>query len=335
MARSARLELAGGWYHVINRGHQRRVIFRDAADYKNFLERLAEFPNRFGVRVHSYVLMANHYHLLLELGSQPALGAAMHWLNTGYGIWFNRRRRRSGALFQGRYKAILFEPAECLLAIHYYIHLNPVRVGALKLAEGPNSETTKDLFKKRREMLRDYLWSSYHDYAGLRLAPNWLTMNAVREASGLSVQDYRRELDGRVTRDRLGLDWSGELEAGILMGSSAAIAGWKRLLGNEERSETKRFGLVSWEEIISAIAAEWNRPWEQLVRERGTGAVAWAIWFGRHRGGLTLEQLREKLGLRSYAAVAMQVGRLQRALATNAALKKRQVRLAQKLNVQC
>jgi REP-associated tyrosine transposase len=130
----------------------------------------------------------------------------MHWLNTGYGIWFNRRRRRAGALFQGRYKAILFEPAECLLAIHYYIHLNPVRVGALKLAEGPNAEAAKELLRQRREVLGDYPWSSYPDYAGLRPAANWLTMSTIREASGLSVRAYRRELDARVTRDRLGLD---------------------------------------------------------------------------------------------------------------------------------
>src|ERR1700741_2077444 len=112
MARLARLEIEQGWYHVINRGHQRRAIFRDRTDYENFLERLAEFPSRFGVRVHSFVLMPNHYHLQLELGEEPGLSAAMHWLNTGYGIWFNRRYRRYGALFQSRYKAILFEPGE-------------------------------------------------------------------------------------------------------------------------------------------------------------------------------------------------------------------------------
>jgi hypothetical protein len=88
-------------------------------------------------------------------------------------------------------------------------------------------------------------------------------------------------------------------------------------------------------ETISAIAAEWNRPWEQLVRERATGAVAWAIGLERHRGGLTFEQLRQKLGLRSYAAVAMRIGRLQRALPSDVELQKGRARLTQKLNVQC
>ena len=132
MARRARLEIGGGWYHVINRGHQRRPIFRDRRCHEDFLECLSRLPGRFGVKIHAYVLMPNHYHLILELGKPPTLSAAMHWLNTGYGIWFNRRYTRSGALFQGRFKAILFDPDECLVAIHNYIHLNPVRVRRLK-----------------------------------------------------------------------------------------------------------------------------------------------------------------------------------------------------------
>jgi REP element-mobilizing transposase RayT len=335
MARLARLEIAHGWYHVINRGHQRRAIFRDRADYANFLERLAEFPGRFGVRVHSFVLMPNHYHLQLELGKEPGLSAAMHWLNTGYGIWFNRRRQRSGALFQGRYKAILFDPGECLLAIHYYIHLNPVRVGALKTAETPGSSFEPKVLQRRREVLRNYEWSSYQDYAGLRRPPSWLTLETIREASGLSVRDYRRALDARVTKNQLGLDWSGEIVAGMLMGGAAAVGNWKRLLSKRASTETRRFGLLGWEEIIAAIEAEWGKPWSELSMRRGTGALAFAIWFGRHCGGLTLEELRQKLSLASYAAVAMQVGRLQRALPENAKLRKRLHALGHRLNVQC
>jgi hypothetical protein len=112
--------------------------------------------------------MPNHYHLQLELGCRPSLSAAMHWLNTGYGIWFNRRYRRQGALFQGRYRAILFDADECLFAVHYYIHLNPVRVGILKAVGIGEGAVDKTLLVKRRERLREYEWSSYRDYAGLR-----------------------------------------------------------------------------------------------------------------------------------------------------------------------
>ena len=143
MSRHARLQITNGRYHVINRGHQRKVIFRVRRCYEDFLQRLGQFPERFGVKIHTHVLMPNHYQLQVEVGSRPSLSAAMHWLNTGYGIWFNRRYRRHGALFQGRYKAILFDPEECPLAVHYYIHLNPVRVEILKGSKQRREQWTK------------------------------------------------------------------------------------------------------------------------------------------------------------------------------------------------
>jgi REP element-mobilizing transposase RayT len=335
----ARLEIPNGWYHVINRGHQRRAIFRDRRCYEDFLKRLGEFPERFGVRIHTYVLMPNHYHLQLELSRGGSLSAAMHWLNTGYGIWFNRRYRRQGALFQGRYKAILFDPDECLLAIHYYIHLNPVRVGVLKAAKTEERTLGKALLQKRREVLGDYEWSSYKDYAGLRPKARWLSVEAVRERIGPSLTTYRREFAGRITHDQLGLDWTGELAAGMLMGSSAVVARWKRLLAKQSRSdarpESRRFGLVSWEEIIAAIEKEWGQSWAELRVSRGSNAQPIAIWFARHRAGMKLEQVRERLQARSYPAVAMQVGRLQRKLPHQPMLRKQIAKIARRLNVQC
>jgi REP element-mobilizing transposase RayT len=339
MARLARLEIAGAWYHVINRGHERRAIFRDRRCYQDFLERLAQLPARFGLKIHAYVLMPNHYHLELGLGTPPALSAAMHWLNTGYGIWFNRRYQRSGALFQGRFKAILFDPQDCLSAIHDYIHLNPVRVATLKLTKAQDSPSTKELLARRRQVLRDFEWSSYRDYAGLRSPPPWLTVETVREHVGLSAKEYRRKLDRRISLDQLGLDWQGELAAGILMGAHEAVGKWKRLLdkraGPNPRREHRRFGVVTWQEIVGAIEQEWQRSWEELRQSRGVPARALAIWFGRHRAGMTLEQIRAELGTSSYSAVAMQVGRLQRQLAHRPTLRKKLRAIAERLNVQC
>jgi hypothetical protein len=173
------------------------------------------------------------------------------------------RYRRQGELFRGRYKAILFDPDECLLVIHYYIHLNPVRVGALKAAETEEGALNKALLLKRRQVLRDYEWSSYRDYAGPRRPFRCLTVEAVRERTGLSVTAYRRELDRRITHDQLGLDWQGELVGGMLMGSGEVIGHWKRLLAKQAngdlRGGSRRFGVVSWEEIIAAIEKEWRQ----------------------------------------------------------------------------
>jgi hypothetical protein len=99
-----------------------------------------------------------------------------------------------------------------------------VTVGILKTIEAEEGALDKTLLLKRRERLRDYEWSSYRDYAGLRRPAQWLTHERVREKADLSVAAYRRELDERITRDQLGLDWKGELAAGVLMGSSTVEA---------------------------------------------------------------------------------------------------------------
>jgi len=116
MARPVRVEFAGAVYHVTARGNERRSTFRDDKDRERFVETLAEMVERFEVRVHAYCLMPNHYHLVVgtPLGN---LSQAVGWLQVTYTVRFNRRWRRSGHLFQGRFKAQLVE----------YVHLNPVR----------------------------------------------------------------------------------------------------------------------------------------------------------------------------------------------------------------
>jgi len=92
----------------------------------------------------------------------------------------------------------------------------------------------------------------------------------------VNEQAYRRELDRRITHDQLGLDWQGELVGGMLMGSGEVIGHWKRLLAKQAngdlRGESRRFGVVSWEEIIAAIEKEWRQPWQELQRIRGNNA---------------------------------------------------------------
>ncbi len=101
MARPLRIDQADTFYHVLNRGNERRVIFRDEHDYEGLLDRLGRCSRRFGLRIFAYVLMGNHYHLLVKTG-EANLSAAMQWLQVAYGSWHNRRHRRSGHLFQGR-----------------------------------------------------------------------------------------------------------------------------------------------------------------------------------------------------------------------------------------
>src|SRR5208283_2431525 len=111
VARPLRIERPGGWYHVTARGNERRAIFRDDRDRQHFCDLMAEAVETFGWRLHAYVLMDNHFHLLVER-PEPNLGRGMQWLNVSHSVWFNRRHGRSGHLFQGRYKAIIVEAQE-------------------------------------------------------------------------------------------------------------------------------------------------------------------------------------------------------------------------------
>src|SRR5580704_2469249 len=121
MARPLRVDVVGGWYHVTARGNERRAIFRDDTDRRRFLDLMAEWVERFGLRLHAFVLMDNHYHLLVET-PRANLSIAMQWLGVSYTVWFNQRHRRAGHLFQGRFKAILLEESAAV-EISRYLHL--------------------------------------------------------------------------------------------------------------------------------------------------------------------------------------------------------------------
>jgi len=133
MARKPRVEIPGGLYHILNRGNNRRPIFRDDKDYDQFLDLLAKYRKQQTFRLFAFVLMANHFHLLLEAGPVP-LSRTMQQLLGSYTRYFNRCHHRIGHLFQARYKAILCEKESYLLELIRYIHLNPVRS---KMVEDP------------------------------------------------------------------------------------------------------------------------------------------------------------------------------------------------------
>lgn len=128
MGHKRRIETADGLFHVTARGNAQDVIFRDDLDYIEFVRGLAEEVSRHEWRCHSFCVMPNHYHLLLETPS-PNLGAGMHRLNGGYARRFNARHRRVGHVFQGPYHAQLLRRDEHLFEVCRYIALNPVRAG--------------------------------------------------------------------------------------------------------------------------------------------------------------------------------------------------------------
>ncbi len=171
MPRKPRLHMPGGLYHVMLRGNGGQSIFPTDADRYRLFLLLQEGTARFGYRIHAFCLMTNHLHLALQVGEIP-LSRAMQNLSFRYTGWINRRERRTGHLFQGRFKALLVDADSYLLELIRYIHLNPVRVG---MVENPE----------------DYRWSSHRAYLGREVYP-WLTTDWVLGQFGARQNDARR-----------------------------------------------------------------------------------------------------------------------------------------------
>ncbi|MFZ5569185.1 MAG: REP-associated tyrosine transposase [Thermodesulfobacteriota bacterium] len=154
MARPLRIQYPGAYYHVTSRGNERKAIFKSDRDRERFLIYLATATERYQAVIHVYCLMNNHFHILLET---PAgnLSRIMRHINGAYTTYFNTKHKRSGHLFQGRYKAYLIDGDSYATELSRYIHLNPVRAGIVEKPE-------------------QYQWSSYAAYIGKTKPPAWL-----------------------------------------------------------------------------------------------------------------------------------------------------------------
>jgi len=177
MARPFRIQYEGAIYHVMSRGIERGTIFLTDKDYLRFLECLERAVEKFNLEIFTFVLMGNHYHLLLRT-PKSNLSKAMQWLQTAYSVYYNLKHQRSGHLFQGRYKSILVGEESYWQKLSFYIHLNPIRAGMVK-------------------DLNDYRWSSYHDYVRLQKVHKWVLAEEILKElseSKQSAQIKYREL---------------------------------------------------------------------------------------------------------------------------------------------
>lgn len=146
MPRRARLSIPGIPWHVIQRGNNRSICFHAEEDYQFYLHYLQEFAVKFGCAIHAYVLMTNHVHLLLTPQKSDSASLLMKHLGQRYVQYINRTYRRSGTLWEGRFRSCLTQSEDYVLACYRYIELNPVRAGMV-------------------DQPRDYRWTSYHTNA--------------------------------------------------------------------------------------------------------------------------------------------------------------------------
>ena len=187
MPRIPRIFLPGYPLHVIQRGHNRGQVFFDQTDAKLYRGWLAEGAARYGVAVHTYVLMSNHVHLLVSPDTAQSLPMCMRHVNWRFSLHSNEARSRTGALWEGRYKAGVIDADDYFMACSRYIELNPVRAG---LAPDPAA----------------YRWSSYKANAEAKADP-LITAHPLYEALGndaaARAEAYRTLFEGTLGADTL------------------------------------------------------------------------------------------------------------------------------------
>jgi len=174
MSRSLRILYPNAWYHILNRGASRVTIFHDNSDYQIFLNLLAQVHSRYQFEIHAYCLMPNHYHLLIRT-PLANLSNGMRHLDSLYTVRHNKKYHKDGALLRGRYKSILVDAENYLLALSRYIHLNPINAG---LTRHP----------------AQYHWSSYRFYNRNITSPDWLSTNHILSHFGSLQQKNKYSL---------------------------------------------------------------------------------------------------------------------------------------------
>jgi len=145
------------YYHVYNRGSEKRTIFLDRRDYSKFLERIKEGLKKYNISLLVFCLLSNHFHFLLKQNGETPISSFMNALLLGHAKYFNTKYERIGPLFQGRFKAKMIETEEYLLQLSKYIHRNPLEAHSGNLKDPRN--------------LSSYPYSSYINYLGKNVWP--------------------------------------------------------------------------------------------------------------------------------------------------------------------
>lgn len=266
MARPLRIEFPGALYHITARGDRRESIFEDDEDRLMFLRTLAEVVTRFNWLCHAYCLMTNHYHLMVET-PDGNLSRGMRQLNGVYTQASNRRHRRTGHLFQGRFKGILVDKDSYLLELARYIVLNPVRAGRVERPEA-------------------WPWSSYRATAGQAARPDWLATDTVLQQFGQrrsrARQRYRQFVLDGVNQGSI---WS-ELRQQVYLGDDDFVARMQDKMatqGNE--SDVPRMQRRSPVPSLSEIAETHSARNAAIIAAYDTGAYSYreiAAYFDLH-----------------------------------------------------
>ncbi len=259
MPRKPRIEIPG-YYHVLNRGVERRSVFLEPEDYEHFIELMCSYAKEFGIQIHNYCLLGNHYHLLLEI-PRPVLSKYMRRLGMNYAIYFNKKYRRSGHLWQGRYRSWYVTDEAYLYALMRYIEHNPLKAGLVTHPEA-------------------YPYSSFHALLDPDRRPSCLRYSKILQDYGNAFQAIKAILLEPVDHDQLK-----ELKKASAMVEAPEEkkldeASLKRLFDNvDEIKERNRRILQAYEQgysqhrIAKALGLSQPTVHGIVKRMRGKGAI--------------------------------------------------------------
>jgi REP element-mobilizing transposase RayT len=309
MTRAWRIEYEGALYHVLSRGNEKRPIVFDDRDRKMFIDTIKQMSERFEIDVFAYVLMDNHYHLLIRT-RRANLSKSMQWFGVTYTNRFNIRHARSGHLFQGRFKSIVVENDAYLLQLSYYIHRNPLRAG-------------------RVNRLAFYKWSSYRAYAYGQAIPQWLHTDMILSQFS-NVKDrhgaYRQKVQSYSNEEAC--LWE-NLRHGMMFGTKSFSEKIKRrYLPDTPHAEIPAQKHLKKNIDADAVIIEAAKllncdPQRYRKADRIASAdklnrdiLIYLLW---HMGALTNQQIGEKFGL-TYSAVSRRVSILKELLKNDPAL---------------
>ena len=285
MARALRPDFAGATWHVFSRGNNHQPIFLDDADRLRFLELLGDAVERYKWIVYEYELMTNHYHFALDT-PEPTLSRGMQWLNGKYAQWFNRRHRRDGHLFQGRFGGEAVEKETELLNVCGYIALNAVDAGIVERPE-------------------DYRWGSYRAHAGYEKGPDWLADKELlaRFAPDRAVAQnlYRTFIAEGIGKDH---DIGPRIVGQIFLGSARWIEQMRALVESKPRSDdhprAQRYvGRPQMPTIVKVVAETFGTSVAQVQRRGASPARRAAAWLGCYEGILSRRAIAAGLRLES------------------------------------
>src|SRR4030043_561024 len=325
MARPLRIQYSGAAYHATCRGNERKEIFKDDRDRETFLEILTRSSRIYNIKIFSYILMENHFHLLIEtpLGN---LGEFMRHFNITYTGYYNRRHNRVGHLYQGRYKSILVDKESYLSVIARYIHLNPVRIKAME----------RKTDEEKIQHLRNYRWSSLPGYINKGEREQFVDYAIVLEEYG---GDNER---GRLAyKKRIDADISEKLEIRDKIIGQSIIGGeefikWvkKELLEKQKDRECPSLREIqrykAKEKIIKAIEKESGKGLEEIKREKGNiRQIAMDLLY--RTGGLKGAESGKLMGV-DYSTVSQERKRLREKIEKDRKLRQIEDRIEKRLS---